>query len=100
MSYALGKYSQALCDRCGQQYDYLELLKEWTGYKVCPKCFEPKHPQSKPVRVPKEPQALWEPRPDRKDPMVVFVGQMIFPPSDSFALQAIGQVGEVTVTTT
>jgi hypothetical protein len=29
MSFAVGKYSQAICDRCGFQVPYLELSKEW-----------------------------------------------------------------------
>ena len=31
MAFAVGKHSQAICDRCGQQYDYLDLRKEWNG---------------------------------------------------------------------
>jgi hypothetical protein len=99
-SYALGKYAVAICDRCGQQYDYLTLRKEWTGFKVCPQCFEPRHPQSKPVRVPKEPQALHDPRPARKEPLTVFVGQTIFPQPDSISTQGVTQLGVVKVTTT
>jgi formylmethanofuran dehydrogenase subunit E len=45
MAFASGKYSQAICDRCGYQYPYLELKKEWNGLFTCPECFEPKHPQ-------------------------------------------------------
>ena len=100
MSYAIGKYSQAICDRCGQQFDYVKLLKEWTGFKVCHQCYEPKAPQSMTLRVPNEPQALWEPRPARKEPMNVFVGQTIFPQPDNTSLQGFMQLGEVTVTTT
>ena len=64
MRYATGKRALAICDRCGQRYRYLKLRKEWTGLKTCPDCFEPKHPQLEPSKVPFEPQVLHEPRPD------------------------------------
>ena len=48
MSFAVGVKSQAICDRCGYQYPYLELKKEWNGLLVCPECYEPKHPQLEP----------------------------------------------------
>ena len=72
--YASGKYAIAICDRCGQQYKYLELKKEWTGFKVCPECYEPKHPQLLPKRVGSEPQALSQPRPQGPTVVNVFVG--------------------------
>ena len=46
--FASGKYALAICDRCGQQYKFLELKKEWNGLEVCPECYEPKHPQLDP----------------------------------------------------
>ena len=45
MKFATGQYALALCDRCGQQYDYIVLRQEWNGLRVCPECFEEKHPQ-------------------------------------------------------
>ena len=72
--YASGKYSLALCDRCGQRYQYLVLRKEWTGFKVCPECYEPKHPQLEPKRTITEPQALYQPRPEATMGVTVFVG--------------------------
>lgn len=62
MAYAVGKYSQAQCDRCGFVYKYLDMKMEWNGLKVCPDCYEPKHPQLDPVRVPVDPEALIQPR--------------------------------------
>jgi|TARA_R110000803_G_scaffold25371_9_gene60682 hypothetical protein len=62
MAYALGKYSQAECDRCGFVYEYLDMKMEWNGLKVCFQCYEPKHPQLDPVRVPVDPEALRQPR--------------------------------------
>lgn len=34
-----------ICDRCGFKYRLDELVKEWTGFRVCSKCLDPKHPQ-------------------------------------------------------
>ena len=64
MAYASGKYAKAMCDRCGFEYEYTQLKKEWNGLKTCPTCFEPKHPQLEPLLNFLEPQALRDPRPD------------------------------------
>ena len=74
MAFATGKYSQDICDRCGYQYPYLDLKKEWNGLFVCPECFEPKHPQLDPPYSRPDPEALQNPRPDREEPIVVQVG--------------------------
>ena len=74
MAFASGKYSQAICDRCGYQYPYLELRKEWNGLFTCPECFEPKHPQLDPPYHAGDPEALKNARPDREEPIVVLVG--------------------------
>jgi hypothetical protein len=63
MAYASGKYSVAICDRCGFRYKYTKLRKEWTGFRVCSECYEPKHPQLNPPRHLVDPQALKNPRP-------------------------------------
>jgi len=62
--YAVGKQTQAICDRCGQQFFLKELRKEWTGFKVCRECYEVKHPQLEPKRGINEPIAVYQPRPD------------------------------------
>lgn len=62
--FARGTHSRAMCDRCGQKYPYRQLFKEWTGLKVCRKCWEPRHEQLDPIRHVYDPQALHEPRPD------------------------------------
>ena len=67
------------CDRCGQQYDNVVLRKEWNNLRVCPDCYEEKHPQLEPDPPPYEPQALFEPRPDRKESLEILVGQKTFP---------------------
>ena len=64
MAYALGKYSQAICDRCGFQYPYLDLRQEWNNFKVCPECYEPKARQLEPTQTGSDPEALFQPRPD------------------------------------
>jgi hypothetical protein len=37
---------------------------EWDHTKVCPECYEPKHPQLDPVHPPVDAESLWQPRPD------------------------------------
>lgn len=54
---------RALCDRCGFDYYNYELRKEWTGFMVCDKCWEPRHPQDM-IRAPKESEPLPWTRPD------------------------------------
>ena len=98
MKYATGKYALALCDRCGQQYDYVVLRKEWNNLRVCPDCYEEKHPQLEPDPPPYEPQALFEPRPDRKESLEILVGQKTFPLISNVSTQGIGAVGIVTTT--
>ena len=68
MSYAAGKNALGQCDRCGQRYYLKQLHKEWNGLKTCPSCWEPKQPQLE-LRVNVvDPEALWEPRPDKDTP--------------------------------
>jgi hypothetical protein len=50
------------------------LIKDWKGFKVCDECYEPKHPQLEPKRNITEPQALYQPRPEAKMAVTVFVG--------------------------
>ena len=33
------------CDRCSKKTKADEIKKEWTGFLVCPVCFEQRHPQ-------------------------------------------------------
>ena len=87
MTFAVGKKSQAICDRCGYQYDYLDLQKEWNGLLVCPECYEPKHPQLDPPYSKPDPEALRNPRPDRTEPLIVDVGFPNSTPFDSVGMQ-------------
>jgi hypothetical protein len=116
MAFASGKFSYALCDYCGQRYPYTVLRKNWRGFKVCPDDYEPKEPQLEPLRYNGDAVALDQPRPDRAEPLLVFVGA----PGDSL-FQSVGsssgtndmrpsrldnalsiqtQIGKVTVVTT
>ena len=72
--YASGKFSLAICDQCGFQYPLNTLKKEWTGFKVCPECYEPKHPQLEPKRGINEPIAVYEPRPQGRLPVTIYIG--------------------------
>ena len=67
MAYAKGKYAIGICDRCGFEFKLLQLKKEWTGFKVCDDCYEPKHPQLEPKRNVSDAIALLEPRPEGPD---------------------------------
>ena len=85
MAYATGKFSFGLCDYCGQRYPYNVLRKNWRGFKVCPDDYEPKEPQLDPLRFVADAIALEQPRPDRVEPMQVYVNA----PGDT-AFQSIG----------
>jgi len=80
MAFAVGKYSEAICDRCGFQYKYLELKEEWNGLLVCEECYEPKHPQLEPTYASADAEALQNPRPQASLPMTVEVGA----PNDTY----------------
>lgn len=75
MAYATGKFSYGLCDYCGQRYPYRILQKNWRGFKVCPDDYEPKEPQLEPLKYRGDAIALLQPRPDRVEPVDVYVGQ-------------------------
>lgn len=85
MAYATGKFSYGLCDYCGQRYPFEVLKKNWRGFKVCPDDYEPKEPQLDPLKYNGDAIALLEPRPDRVEPLSVYLGA----PGDS-AFQSIG----------
>jgi len=103
--YASGKFAIALCDQCGQRYKLLTLIKDWKGFKVCPECYEPKHPQLEPKRNITEPQALYQPRPEARMAVTVFVGETsdtsfasigMMPMLPSRQLTATGLLAQVT----
>jgi len=97
MAFAVGKYSQAICDRCGFQTNYLDLKKEWNNLLVCQDCYEPKHPQLDPPYHAPDPEALKNPRPARQEPIIVPVGdpnQSLF---SSVGMQPAPVIGDLIV---
>ena len=64
MAFAVGKYAFGVCDRCGFRVKYLDMRTEWTGFKVCSACFEPKHPQLDPPHHVSDPEGLRQARPE------------------------------------
>lgn len=74
--YASGKHAKRICDRCGWEYPYNELLREWTNLLVCRTCYDPKHEQ---LDLGKnriyDPISLHEPRPDTDESTKIIVWQ-------------------------
>ena len=112
MAYALGKFAKGLCDRCAFEYKLSELREEWHGAKVCPDCYEPKHPQLEPLTATADPEALYRPRPNNDheegEGFVVVVQSNIFRPDylntstlpTNFTVSEMtANVGEVTIVT-
>lgn len=112
MAYALGKFAKGLCDRCAFEYKLSELREEWNGAKVCPDCYEPKHPQLEPLTATADPEALYRPRPNNDheegEGFVVVVQSNIFRPDylntstlpTNFTISEMtANVGEVTIVT-
>lgn len=70
--FATGRYAIAICDRCGQQARYLDLVPDGytKGLRVHPWCRDTEHPQEKPFRG-EEGIALRHPRPSLDDDSTV-----------------------------
>lgn len=112
MSQASGKFAYGLCDYCGQRYPYQTLKKNWKGFMVCPEDYEPKEPQLTPLNYRGDAIALENPRPDRAEPLNVFVnnagGDTPFetvpgsmqPAPSAIAVEGVGTLGAVTVVIT
>ena len=75
--FASGKYSIAMCDRCGQQFKLKKLKTEIIKQRkyelrVCPECWDPDHPQLMLGTFPvDDPQAL---RVSRRDTTYITAG--------------------------
>jgi len=105
MAYASGKHAYGISDRSGRRYRLREMKTEWTGAKVGPDEFEPKHPQLFPPRAFPDPQALRGPRPETELPEQRSIQHGYNPvgfrdipgitPANN--LVAEGQVGSVTI---
>ena len=74
MAHASGKYSNAISDRSGMEFPYKEMVKEWNGSMVHKSAFEAKHPQLERQRHAADAQSGKDGRPDRLEPITVFVG--------------------------
>lgn len=109
MAFAAGKFALGICDYCGQQFMLRNLKKNWRGFKVCEADYEPKEPQLEPLKFNGDAIALFEPRPDIRASMDVFlavpgdtaftsVGMMPAPVNK--ALVGVASVGTVFVVTT
>jgi hypothetical protein len=97
--FASGKNSWAISDRSGQRYKHRLMRREWNGLLVGPDEFEPKHPQLGPFRKVVDPEALQNARPDRIEPMDVYVGLPLIENPNLRPATGFGQVGIVTVVT-
>jgi|TARA_R110001583_G_scaffold20381_6_gene78642 hypothetical protein len=116
--FASNKIAIAECDVCGFQYKLRELRNlvvkgRDTNLKACIECWDPDHPQLKLGEFPvDDPQAIRDPRPDRSlgesgdnssrdiywgwNPVGGGANPYNLTPNP---LQAVGAVGDVTVTT-
>lgn len=54
---ALGDYN-AECAECGAKFKASQLKKNWKGFQVCPRDWEPRHPQDF-VKVVSETSVPW-----------------------------------------
>ena len=99
MKFSTGKHAQFISDRSGMQFPYTERRVEWNGSVVHISEFERKLPQLEPKKPPREPQALHDARPDRKEPLTVPVGGEVFPLLKNKLTVGVAEVGTVTVTT-
>ena len=61
--FVLGEWN-AICDMCGFKFKSSKLQKNWEGFMVCSKCWEPQHPQDF-VRSTLDRQRIPWGRPDR-----------------------------------
>jgi len=79
MAYARGKYAKSISDRSGQEFPYREMVKEWNGSLVHISEFEKKHPQLDPKPHRADPEALYNSRPMRAAPVVVYLDPALWP---------------------
>ena len=71
--YARGKNALAISDRSGMRFPYSEMVREWNGSLVHYSEFEAKQPQLDPKPVGSDPQALYNPRPQRSSTPVLIL---------------------------
>ena len=95
--FAKGKRSYGISDRSGFRYRYQDMRKEWTGALVGKDEFEAKQPQLGPFRKVVDAQALKNARPDRVEPLDIYVGIPTVELPGPINLTSFGQVGTVSV---
>lgn len=106
--YASAKWAYGISDRSGFRYRLRNMRKEWNGLLVGKDEWEAKQPQLDPIRVPPDPQAIKNARPEQNlteqrniqwgyDPVGGGTDNDFSPPNN---LVATGSVGTVTVSTT
>ena len=83
MAFAQGKHSYGVCDRCGFRVRYTKMQMEWTGFKVCSECYEPKHPQLEPPHKVSDPEGLRQARPEVPLPQTQLGVIFAFGPSNT-----------------
>ena len=71
--YASGKHAYAISDRSGLKFPYSEMVRGWNGSLVHYSEFEAKQPQLSPKPVGSDPQALYNPRPQRSSTAVLIL---------------------------
>ena len=71
--YSSGKHALAISDRSGLRFPYSEMVREWNGALVHYSEFEAKQPQLDPKPVGSDPQALFNPRPQRASTPVLIL---------------------------
>lgn len=99
MPFATGKHAYGISDRSGFRYKLNDMRKEWTGALVGPDEWESKSPQISPRPVRTDPQAVRNPRPDRVEPLKVYVWVPVVESNLSAGPHMTGKVGQVTVVT-
>jgi len=103
VAYAAGKYAKAMCDICGFEVKYSDLQPQWDGFRACPECWTPRHPQDFPKIVITDAEALRNPRPDNdleagNGTIYVYAANDATPVGSTFTgFKAEGSVGTVTV---
>ena len=97
--FAQGKHAYAISDRSGFRYKYKDMRREWNGLLVGRDEYEPKHPQIGPFRKVVDAQALKDARPDRKEPLNIFVGIRTVQDLSPRPLRAFAILGQVSVST-
>jgi len=100
MAFASDKNAFGISDRSGFRYRLKDMKREWTGALVGPDEYEPKHPQLFPPKPGPDPQALRNPRPDRTEPLKVYVGVPTVEAPRLDRPRMVGKAGTVTVVTT